>query len=182
MSQVEQPTYTVERADGVFEVRAYPPMIVAQVDMRGDRRTAIGAGFRMIAGYIFGGNAPNQKIAMTAPVLQQPAPQAKGQPDQPTGAWTIRFVMPRRWSLETLPKPSDPRVTLLAQPAATFAVVRFSGLAGAATIATKTRALTAFIAAQGLHGEGAPILAFFNPPWTLPFLRRNEIMVAVKPT
>ena len=173
VSKVEQADYTVERSDGRFEIRSYPAMIVAQVNTRGERKPAIGEGFRMIAGYIFGGNHPHQKVAMTAPVLQQ-----RDGPDA-DDSWTVRFVMPRKWTLSTLPKPDDPRVTLVSQPAATFAVIRFAGLAGDKTVAEKTRALNAFITRQRLRPSGLPILAFFDPPWILPFLRRNEIMIAV---
>ena len=173
MGQVEQPKYVVERSAGQIEVRRYPAMIVAQVKETGARKAAIGEGFSAIAGYIFGGNRSSQKVAMTAPVLQ------RSDGARADGAWTVQFVMPREWSLATLPKPNDPRVTLAAQPAATFAVIRFSGHAGDATIATKTQALDAFIASQNLQASGAPVLAFFNPPWTLPSLRRNEIMVEV---
>ena len=176
MSQVEQPSYVVERSDGQFEVRRYPAMIVAQVKEAGARKTAIGNGFRAIAGYIFGGNQAQKRVAMTAPVLQ------RRDGSDADGSWTVQFVMPRQWTLSTLPQPNDPRVTLLPQPAATFAVIRFSGLAGDAAIAEKTQALSAFIATKRLHASGTPILAFFNPPWTLPFLRRNEIMIEITPS
>ena len=175
MSQVEQPTYIVQRSDEPFEVRRYPPMIVAQVTETGSRKGAIGVGFRTIAGYIFGGNRSGLKVAMTAPVLQR-SDQASA-----SGSWTIQFVMPREWTLATLPTPNDRRVTLVVQPAATFAVVRFPGLAGDASIQEKTRTLESYIATHDLHASGSPIMAFFNPPWTLPFLRRNEIMIEVKP-
>jgi hypothetical protein len=176
MSQVEQPSYVVERSDAQFEVRRYPAMIVAQVKETGARKAAIGNGFRAIAGYIFGSNRPQRKVAMTAPVLQRRDGSGVD------GSWTVQFVMPRQWTLATLPKPDDPRVALVPQPAATFAVIRFSGLAGDATIAEKTQALDAFIAKQQLHASGTPVLAFFDPPWTLPFLRRNEIMIEVSPS
>jgi hypothetical protein len=176
VSPVEQPSYKVDLANGAFEVRTYPATIVAEVETRGGRRAAIGDGFRLIAGYIFGNNAPREKVAMTAPVLQQATDGGEGE-----RSWTIRFTMPKSWSMQTLPKPSDPRVRLATRPAATFAVVRFSGLAGDATIAEKIRALTSFVSTQRLQTVAQPILAFYDPPWTLPFLRRNEIMVEVMP-
>ena len=183
MSKVEQPAYVVERADGALEVRRYPALTVAQVAIPGARKAAIGDGFRAIAHYIFGGNASREKVAMTAPVLQRHAPAGTdgGATGSGTGGpWTIQFVMPRAFSLATLPKPDDPRVTLATQPAATYAVIRFSGLAGNATIAAKTRDLTSYIATEHLSASGPPILAFFDPPWILPFLRRNEIMIEVR--
>ncbi len=185
MSQVEQPSFTVERAEGRIELRAYPPMIVAEAAVRGDRKDAIRQGFQIIAGYIFGANAGAQKVEMTAPVMQEKSltgPSDGRLVEQTSGnSWVVRFVMPRRWSLATLPKPKDPRVTLKARPAATFAAIRFSGLAPATAIQQKTQELSDFIAKNKLEPEGAPILAFFDPPWTLPFLRRNEVMIEVKP-
>ena len=170
MSQVEQPAYTIIRSDGAIEIRAYGPMIMAETKVEGDRKTGIGAGFRAIAGYIFGGNAEARKIAMTAPVIQQA--DASG--------WRVRFVMPRAATMETLPHPNDPHVTLEAVPATTFAAIRFSGLASDDAIARQTGILMAYIKQNKLDAVGSPILAFFDPPWTLPFFRRNEVMIALK--
>ena len=184
MSQVEQPTYEVLGSTGPIEVRAYPSMIVAEAAVAGERKAAIGEGFRLIAGYIFGGNAASQKVAMTAPVLQERVAEVhfKGKDAQQPkdGVWVVRFVMPRKWTLATLPGPRDPRIKLVTRAAATFAAIRFSGLAGDAAIAKRTGELEAYVARNKFETVGAPILAFFNPPWTLPFLRRNEVMIEVK--
>ena len=177
MSRVEQAPYSVELSEGSIELRAYSPMVIAQVRTSGSRSTAISDGFRMIAGYIFGANASRRKIEMTAPVMQERA-GVDGKAAE--GDWFVRFVMPRQWTLATLPKPSDPRVTLAAQPAATFATIRFSGWAGRRSVETETQRLSAFIAKRNLDPIGAPVYAFFNPPWTLPFFRRNEIMIEVR--
>ena len=113
---IEEPRYEVLAKDGPFELRQYAPTIVAEVTVPGDRDAAVNAGFKALAGYIFGANVPKQKIEMTAPVTQEPgekiamtAPvtqQAKG------GEWIVRFVMPSSWTMKTLPKPVDPRVRL----------------------------------------------------------------------
>ncbi|MEN3289705.1 MAG: hypothetical protein V7634_4005, partial [Bradyrhizobium sp.] len=106
MSRVEQPEYAVEVSDGAIEVRSYAPMIAAEAVVEGERKAAINAGFKLIAGYIFGANKPNAKIAMTAPVQQQKQTIAMTAPDtqQSTGdAWTVRFIMPKSWTMETLP-------------------------------------------------------------------------------
>ena len=176
MSRVEQPLFTVEISDGPFEVRTYPAMVIAQVRTSGERKAAISDGFKMIAGYIFGANAGRQKIEMTAPVMQE---RTAIEDRAAEADWYVRFVMPRQWSLATLPKPTDARVKLETQPAATFAAIRFSGWAGPHSIETETRHLSAFIAKRNLQPVGTPIYAFFNPPWTLPFWRRNEIMIEV---
>ena len=182
----EEPAFKVALKSGAFEVREYPPLIAAEVLVGGDRREAVSAGFRLLAGYIFGGNTRRQSIAMTAPVVQAPA---KGESIAMTapvvqtganGAWTVRFIMPRGYTLDTLPTPNDQRVHLIPLPAARVAVVRFSGLAPEAEILQKTTELRAFLAAQQLAAIGPPSLARYNPPWTLWFLRRNEIMIQVQ--
>jgi hypothetical protein len=181
MSQVEQPEYSVISSAGPIEIRAYGAMIAAEAIVQGDRKPAINEGFRLIAAYIFGANKPNEKIAMTAPVQQQGkakiAMTAPVTQQDARGAWTVRFIMPRRWSLDTLPQPDDPRVQLVPVAARRMLVIRFSGLATDARILVKTDEVRKYAAAHGLETRGEPVLAFYNPPWTLPFLRRNEIML-----
>jgi hypothetical protein len=181
MSQVEQPEYTVVSSAGPVEIRSYGPMIAAQVEIGGDRKPAINEGFRLIAAYIFGANKPKEKIAMTAPVQQQgkatiamTAPVTQQATDN---LWTVRFIMPKRWSLDTLPQPEDPRVHLVPVAEKRMLVIRFSGFATEAQIAAKTDELRQYAVAHGLRTQGEPVLAFYNPPWTLPFFRRNEIML-----
>lgn len=182
----EEPKYTVSVKEGDFEVRDYPAMVAAEVSVSGDRAEASSAGFKLLAGYIFGGNTKKQSIAMTAPVVQAAGDSEKiamtapvlqtGQP----GSWTVRFLMPSGYTLDTLPKPNDARVKLLPVPAARMAVVQFSGLAREDDIATQTRLLTTQLASHHLAALGQPVLARYNPPWTPWFMRRNEIMVTVE--
>lgn len=181
---VEEPAYAVVTRQGALEIRDYRPVIAAEVTVTGDQRAAASKGFRLLAGYIFGANRGHQSIAMTAPVAQAPKGQtiAMTAPVTQTPAsagWVVRFTMPARYSLATLPVPDDPRVTLRPVPATRLAVIRFSGLVGAAQVAEKTAQLLAFVKAQHLHAAGPVALAQYNPPWTLWFLRRNELMVAV---
>lgn len=183
----EEPKYTVTLKEGNFEVRDYPAMVAAEVSVAGDRSEASSEGFKLLAGYIFGGNTKKQSIAMTAPVVQAAAESEKiamtapviqtGQP----GNWTVRFLMPSSYTLETLPKPNDERVRLLPVPPARQAVVQFSGLAREDDITTQTALLNTFVASQKLQPLATPTLARYNPPWTPWFMRRNEIMVPVKP-
>jgi hypothetical protein len=181
MSRVEQPDYTVTITDGAIEIRSYGPMIAAETEVKGEREAAINEGFRLVAGYIFGANKPNAKIAMTAPVQQQSTRKiAMTAPvtQQTTGdSWTVRFIMPSKWTLETLPVPNDTRVTLKPMPAKRMLVIRFSGSANDSLIQTKTDELRRYAAEKVLATVGEPLLAFYNPPWTLPFFRRNEIML-----
>ena len=181
---VEEPAYAVVTRQGALEIRDYQPTIAAEVTVTGDQREAASKGFRLLAGYIFGANRRHQSIAMTAPVVQAPTSQtiAMTAPVTQTASqagWVVRFTMPAQYTLATLPVPDDPRVTLHPVPAARLAVVRFSGLVGAAHVAEKTAQLRAFVEAQHLRVIGPVTLAQYNPPWTLWFLRRNELMVAV---
>ena len=181
----EEPPFTVKSAHGEFEVRDYPALVAAEVTVTGGRKDASSKGFRLLAGYIFGGNTRKQSIAMTAPVTQAAAKSEKIAMTAPAlqtggnGSWVIRFIMPRGSTLETLPRPNNPKVQLVAVPPARMAVVKFSGLARQDDVDAKTAALTRFVMAQHLHANGAPSLAQYDPPWTLWFLRRNEVMIPV---
>jgi hypothetical protein len=183
VSDVEQAKYEVLESYGDFEVRDYAPMIVAEVEVSGERKEAINQGFRIIADYIFGNNAPSQKVAMTAPVIQQSAEKiAMTAPVIQQGVgnqWKVRFVMPANYTMDTLPKPNNDAVKLEKVPGKRFAIIRFSGMAGEESLKEKTNALNAFITQKDLKAISQPTYAFFNPPWTLPFLRRNEVMVEI---
>jgi len=183
MSNVEQAKYAVVESHGAVEIRDYAPMIVAEVSVFGDRETAIGDGFRLIADYIFGNNIASEKVAMTAPVIQAPgekiamtAPVTQHGGD---GTWLVRFVMPSAYTMQTLPKPGNEAVTLREVAGKRFAVIRFSGRAKTGSIEEQTGKLEAFIRDKNLRPLSEPTYAFFNPPWTLPFLRRNEVMIEI---
>lgn len=181
MSNVEQAKYEVKQTEGAFELRDYAPMIVAEVSVSGDREEAINEGFRLIADYIFGNNTTSQKVDMTAPVIQQSSEKiAMTAPvmQQPAGnLWTVRFVMPSAYSLEKLPKPNNAKVMIKVIPRKRFAVIRFSGTATREKLSLKTEELMKQVELKKLNTDASPVYAFFNPPWTLPFLRRNEVMV-----
>ena len=183
----EEPKYTVSLKDGSFEVRDYPAMVAAEVSVAGDRGQASNEGFRLLAGYIFGGNTKKQSIAMTAPVVQSAGESEKIAMTVPvlqtgqSGTWTVRFLMPSSYTLDTLPKPNDARVRLLPVPPARWAVVQFSGLAREDDITLQTGVLMTMVAQNKLQTVGPPALARYNPPWTPWFMRRNEVMVAVQP-
>lgn len=181
----EEPVFTVVHQQGAFEVREYPPLLVAEIRLSGDRNQTGNEGFRALAGYIFGGNTRRQKMAMTAPVVQVPASgetipmTAPVIQTQEGDVWTVRFIMPRGSTLESLPVPNDPRVHVRALPAARMAAVRFSGLAHDADVRQNTADLKNFLQSQHLRPAGPAVLARYNPPWTPWFMRRNEIMIAV---
>jgi hypothetical protein len=169
----EEPPFRSVLRDGAFEVRDYPALTVADVTVPGHQKSAVNRGFRILAGYIFGANAPRQKIAMTAPVVQSRADAHAG------GEWTIRFTMPAGLTLETLPKPDDSHIRLSLLAPGRFAVVRFSGLANPGDVQSRTAALLAWAKARHLHTAGPVSLALYDPPWTPWFMRRNEVMIPV---
>ncbi|NPU65794.1 heme-binding protein [Bradyrhizobium sp. 83012] len=178
MSRVEHPRYDVVRRDGAFEIRAYAPMIIAQAEVHGARKPAIEEGFRIIGGYIFGANQGKAKIAMTAPVQQQATVLTPAGNETGSDRWSVSFVMPSSWTLDTLPPPADGRIKLSPVPAQRMVALTFSGSYSDGILADKTRELRDYAQRQGLTVSGAPLLAFYNPPWTLPMLRRNEVMLA----
>jgi hypothetical protein len=183
VSNVEQAGYKVIETHGAIEIRDYAPMIVAQTEVSGARDEAISKGFRIIADYIFGNNTAQQKVAMTAPVIQQPSEKIamtapviqQGEGDQ----WQVRFVMPSEYRMDTLPTPKNNAVDIKEIPGKRFVVIRFSGMADEEMLAEQTTTLNAFLKEKGLEPLSPPAYAFFNPPWTLPPLRRNEVMVEV---
>lgn len=185
VSNVEQAKYEVVRSQGDFEIRLYPPMIVAEAEVTGERKAAINEGFRIIADYIFGNNISKKNVAMTAPVVQQQSEKiamtAPVTQEGNRGQWKVRFVMPSSYTMATLPIPSNDVVKLVAMPGKRFAVIRFSGMAGEANLKDHTDELNNFITAKKLNALSPPSYAFYNPPWTLPFLRRNEVMIEVTP-
>ncbi|MDN4519763.1 heme-binding protein [Mycolicibacterium austroafricanum] len=183
----EEPMFVREALIGsgadAIEVRRYGPRIAAQTVVAGDEEMARNAGFRRLAGYIFGGNHSRSQIAMTAPVAQQSAKIAMTAPvaqaRNADGQSVIRFFMPSKWSMELLPAPDDERVELVEVPGATYAVLRFSGDRSPQAVASKSEELLKSLGDSGFTPRGEPTAWFYDPPWTLPFRRRNEVAVEV---
>ena len=187
----EEPKYRVEKDYGEFEVRLYTPVIVAETEVTGEFGKVSNEGFRRLAGYIFGGNDGGRKIAMTAPVGTEPAPEktagAKIDMTAPVGAepkgegWIVSFTMPSRWTMKSLPVPDDERIRLREIPARRVAAVRFSGTWGAGKFEAVTARLREQLKEKGLVPVGeATVYARYNPPWTPWFLRRNEVLVSLR--
>jgi len=183
---IEEPNYTVIETSEEFELRAYAPMIVAETLVSGTLDGAAAAGFKLIGGYIFGDNTSsssvNDKISMTAPVSMQLQPEkinmtAPVSMQQKDGQWLVHFVMPEKYTLDTLPTPNNPAVMLREIPARNYAVMRFSGFTGAIKVDKKITELMMWLKDKGIKPIGEPEMARYNAPWSLPFMRRNEIMV-----
>jgi hypothetical protein len=190
-SGTEEPAFTEVARVGDVEIRTYGERIAAQTVVTGSSEAARNRGFQRLAGYIFGGNTARSSIAMTAPVAQAPdgpapgrsqsiamtAPVAQGATGQ--DRWTIQFFMPSGYTMASLPVPRDPAVVLAVVPAETYAVLRFSGLGSARIVAEKQAELEAALTGSQWVSAGDPVAWFYDPPWTLPPLRRNEVAVRV---
>jgi hypothetical protein len=186
-SGTPEPQFQVIGHVGAVEIRHYAPRIAAETTVEGSVSHARNQGFRRIAGYIFGGNRSRTKIAMTAPVAQSAGSGSEkiamtapvGQSRSGPGAWTIRFYMPAGSTMETLPVPNNPQVHLVTVPAEDYAALRFSGAPDQSTVAAKQAQLLAALRSSVWTPVGEPSAWFYDPPWTIPFLRRNEAVVQV---
>jgi hypothetical protein len=166
--------------DRNIEIRLYSPRVVAQVEVAGDQKTALNEGFRILAAYIFGNNNGRQKIEMMAPVAAQPEKIPMTSPvtaSGSAGALAVRFFMPQRYSLTTLPSPSDERIKLVELPPQRFAAIRFSGFWNRANFSRHADRLLECLRRNNLEPSGPPVNAYYNPPYALPFMRRNEVLV-----
>ena len=163
---IEEPAWNLVGQLDEVELRAYEPSIQARTPMQtGDGSSS---GFKRLAGYIFGGNETEQSIAMTAPVETSMTRDSY-----------MAFTMPSEHAMEDLPAPNDGSVSLHEVPARTVAAIRFSGWATSAKVERMTETLIATLQANGIEPLGPPSLNQYNPPWTPPWMRRNEIMVVI---
>jgi hypothetical protein len=185
---IEEPDFAVLKHDGAFELRDYAPYLVAETRVEADFERAGNVAFRRLFGYISGDNTARQKIAMTAPVTQSRsagrgekiamtapvAQQADGM------GYRVAFIVPAKYTLDTVPQPSDPTVEIRAVPAQLVAAWRYSGRWTAANYQQHEAELRRAMAARDLEATGEPVLARYNPPFMPSFLRRNEVLIPVK--
>lgn len=180
----ETPRYSVTLQEGAFEVRAYEPTLMAEVTVRASQSAALRKGFQILAGYIFGGNVTSESVAMTSPVTQTASETiAMTSPVAQTGAdglWTVGFMMPRAYTMDTLPTPKNDAIRFVMTEPSQHVAVTFSGMASDARMATKESELRAFAQAQGLDVQGAAQYLYYDDPFTLPWKRRNEVTLAVR--
>ena len=185
----EEPKYELIEKTGDFELRQYHPMLIAEVLVDGNMDQASSKGFRLIADYIFGNNVTKTgdsgKIKMTTPVTIKPKSEkismtAPVTLEKISDKWRVIFVMPSQYTLNTIPSPNNKRVILREVPARQVAILRFSGFANKTNTAENTRDLLKWMDTRNLIPIGSTELARYNPPWTLPFLRRNEIIAEYK--
>ena len=182
----EEPKYELIEKSGEFELRQYQPMLIAEVLVDGDMDQASGKGFRLIADYIFGNNitetGSSKKIKMTAPVTIEPRSEEISMTipvslKNISGRWQVSFVMPSKYTLDTIPLPNNKQIMLRKVPARKVAVLEFSGFANEKNTANRTQELLKWMDKNNLISTGSIELSRYDPPWTLPFLRRNEIIV-----
>ena len=184
---IDEPAYTVVQTTDVFEVRQYAPYLVAEVVVPGPVSEAGNQGFSLLGGYIFGKNKGERKLEMTAPVTQTPvaAPPVKLEMTAPVtqaatpGGFLVQFVMPKGYTLATLPEPLDTRVKLREVPGNRVAVIRFSGSWSQSTYEGQLQKLRSALTAAGMATTGEPVSSRYNSPFSLPFLRRNEIWLSL---
>jgi hypothetical protein len=194
---IEEPRYEVVASDGPIEIRHYSPMLVAETWVEGDMDEASNKGFRLIADFIFGNNRradsdQSSKIAMTAPVTVEPQgakiamtapvtvePPAADTSMQTANKWRIHFVMPSQYTLANIPKPNNSAVTLREIPGKHMVVLKYSGFNTLAKVQAKTDEALQWVQQKSLRMVGAPQLARYDPPWTLPMFRRNEILIEI---
>ena len=194
---IEKPAHTVlksvEAGGKRMELREYAPYILAETVVDAESlKAASSEGFRRLAGYIFGGNQGQRKIEMTAPVTQAAAPVGEKtgekiamtapvtQSATAAGRWRVSFMMPRAFTLDTLPVPNDERVKFEVLPGEKRAAVRFDGFSTDSNLGRHRALLEAWVQQQGLKPSGAFVSAFYNDPFTLPWNRRNEWWVPVE--
>ena len=181
---IEEATYKVVKKDNKFEIRDYVPHILAETVVEGDFEEAGNKAFNVLFGYISGDNRSREKLAMTAPVSQEPKGE-KIKMTAPVGqqrvqeSWAVSFMMPASYTLETLPEPEDPKVTLRQVPARRIAAVRYSGFWNEKGYLRYKLELESWISEKGYTIVGDPIWARYNAPFTPWFLRRNEILIPV---
>ncbi len=183
----DEPEFRLILKEDKFEIREYIPKIIAQIEVFGDFDDASSKGFKILADYIFGNNTSNDgnsRIEMTAPVEMEPISQKinMAKPLLTQGKdndWIISFIMPNEFTLETLPKPNNKSIKILSLPKEKYAVIVFSGLVRESSYLEKEKLLNQFIKEKKLKTSGEIKIARYNPPWTLPFFRRNELMIKI---
>lgn len=179
-----EPEYRVEVSELPFEIRRYPALTVARTTVSGSRDQAVDVGFRRLFDYIRGDNRPAAEIPMTAPVITQPAGReipmtapVLTQPAEDRDAWQVMFVLPAELNAQSAPQPEDADVEIATLAPHRVAVARFTGFLDAENIAAAREDLAQWLADRSEQPAGQWRAAGYNPPWTLPWLRRNEVMV-----
>jgi effector-binding domain-containing protein len=181
--RTEEPEYAVLDQIGEVEIRRYRERLAADVVVRGAAEEALNEGFRKLADFIFGNNTPEQEISMTTPVEQ--AAESIGmtapvsQEALENGTWRVRFFMPATYTIDTLPRPKSPDIEVVTVPSETYAVLKFTGRRDSQAFSERRTSLLSDLASSAWRPVGQAKNWYFDPPWTIPWLRRNEVAVPV---
>ncbi|MGR8981135.1 MAG: SOUL family heme-binding protein [Gammaproteobacteria bacterium] len=182
----EEPRYRVLLDHGHIQIRHYPPLVAAETEISSDYKSSGSEGFRRLAGYIFGKNQKQQQISMTAPVIQERQAETIAmtapvlQQKKSDSVWLMAFVLPEGYSMSDTPKPLDPSVVIKEIPARKVAVIRYSGSLTEQGIDEKSEELKNWLNERDYKAISPPRSAAYDPPWTLPFLRRNEVHIDIE--
>ena len=188
---IEEPKYTIIEKNDTYEIRKYATYVVAQTEVTGTFEEMGGQAFRILVKYISGENQQRSKIKMTAPVIQEPvedngvkiqmtAPVIQEIDQNNPQSAIFSFVMPQKFTLETLPLPLDKRINLREIPAKTVAVRKYSGSWGEEKYKENETMLLQALDDADIKIIGKPNFARYNSPFALWFMRRNEIMVEIQ--
>ncbi|AEG02232.1 SOUL family heme-binding protein [Methylomonas methanica] len=181
----QEAAYTVLLQDRDIEIRAYRPLLIAETNVEADYANSGSIGFKRLAGYIFGNNRQQQKMAMTTPVYREQqgekiAMTAPVLQQKSAGQWRMAFVMPPEYTLSTLPEPLDPLVEIKQLPAKKVAVLHYSGSLSEEKINRMADELSAWLSRHAYTALSPARSAAYDPPWTIPALRRNEVHIDIE--
>lgn len=181
----EEPNYQLLNDAGSFQIRHYPSLVAAQTQVNANYKNASSLAFQRLAGYIFGNNKKQQAITMTAPVIQQQQAERLSMTapvmQQKSGAvWVMTFVLPQGYTISTAPEPLDTSVLIQEIPDKKVATLRYTGSLSEQGIEEKSAELTDWLSQQHYQAISPPRSAAYDPPWTLPFLRRNEVHIDIE--
>ena len=179
MAKIEKLQYKVIKSENKIQIRSYEPYILAEISVQGDRNEAANKAFTVLFKYISGNNISGEKISMTSPVTQQGEKIAMTAPVEQSGDgknWKITFTMPSKYTMQTIPKPKDGSITIYQTDKEQRIAIMFSGFWNDANFNKHKKKLDEYIAEHDLKIKGGAIYAYYNSPFTLPFLRHNEVM------
>jgi len=184
---IESPKYQTVYKDKKFEIREYEEYIQAEVEIDGDFGSALQKGFRVLADYIFGGNTSRARIDMTVPVTEQAVSSEKIAMTAPVTSspiaegkkYTLAFTMPSKYTLETLPEPTNKSISFRKVSKHKVAALRFSGNLNSRLATRKTEELETWLNQSKYSKKSGFVFAQYNPPWIPGIFRRNEVLTEV---
>lgn len=181
----EEAKYSVLYTENNIQIRQYQELLIAQTQSKGDYEESSSSAFKLLAAYIFGENQSQEKIEMTIPVLQKNQSEkiemtVPVYQQENSDAWTMTFVLPSKYTLETIPIPLNKNIELKLVPAKKVATIRYTGFINSKKIKDHADQLLSWLENNGYTSISEPYSAGYDPPWTIPFLRRNEVQIEIE--